>query len=157
MSVAVISATFGAGGRPVCWAWKHELVSALRVIAAAVVRENRLLLVSKLAAPEVYYLPGGKPDIGESPEACLRRELREELDIAPRAIRHFAEVHGPAALEPARMHMTVYRAEVDGSPRAAAEIASVVWWPTATPIRLAATVRDDVVPGLRTSGALMYP
>jgi ADP-ribose pyrophosphatase YjhB (NUDIX family) len=40
-----------------------------------------LLLVSKRAAPDVFYLPGGKPDPGEAPLDCLRRELREELGV----------------------------------------------------------------------------
>ena len=57
----------------------------IRVIAAAVVDRGRLLLVSKRAAPDVYFLPGGKPEPGESPLACLRRELREELGVEVRA------------------------------------------------------------------------
>ena len=32
----------------------------LRVVGAAIVDEGRLLLVSKQAAPDVFYLPGGK-------------------------------------------------------------------------------------------------
>jgi 8-oxo-dGTP diphosphatase len=129
-------------------------VSVLRVVAAAIVREGRLLLVSKRAAPAVFYLPGGKPDAGEGPEACLRRELREELGVGAHAVRHFAEVHAPAALEPLVLHMTVYRAELGGVPRAAAEIAGLVWWPGATAVTLAPAVRDRVVPLLQAAGAL---
>jgi hypothetical protein len=36
----------------------------LIVAAAAVVRAGALLVVSKRAAPEVFYLPGGKPERG---------------------------------------------------------------------------------------------
>ena len=43
----------------------------MRVIAAAVLDPRGLLLVSKRAAPDVYYLPGGKPDPGEQPLDCL--------------------------------------------------------------------------------------
>ena len=45
----------------------------LRVIAGAVLDGGRLLLVSKHAAPDVYFLPGGKPEAGEPPLRCLRR------------------------------------------------------------------------------------
>ena len=37
----------------------------LRVVAAAVLGSRGLLLVSKRAAPDVFYLPGGKPEPGE--------------------------------------------------------------------------------------------
>jgi hypothetical protein len=46
----------------------------LRVIAAAVLGSRGLLLVSKRAAPDVFYLPGGKPERGEAALDCLGRE-----------------------------------------------------------------------------------
>jgi 8-oxo-dGTP diphosphatase len=129
-------------------------VPPLRVIAAAVVAGGRLLLVSKRAAPDVFYLPGGKPDPGEAAEACLRRELREELGVGARRLTFIADVRSRAALEPADMHMTVYGAQLDGEPRAAAEIAAVRWWPDGAPARLAPAVEHHVVPALRARGLL---
>jgi 8-oxo-dGTP diphosphatase len=128
-------------------------VSQLRVIAAAVLMERRLLLVSKRSAPAVHYLPGGKPEAGEAPLDCLAREVREELGCRVAKPRHFAEVRGPAALEGVDMHMTVYLAELEGTPVAAAEIASLVWWPT-TRVALAPAIRLDVIPGLQRRGLL---
>ena len=75
----------------------------LRVIAAAVLGSRGLLLVSKRAAPDVFYLPGGKPEPGEAPLACLRRELREELGVEMASAEAFAEVRAPAALEGVEM------------------------------------------------------
>lgn len=55
------------------------------VVAAAVVeREGRVMLCQRL--PDAHNalkweFPGGKLEAGESPEAALARELREELDI----------------------------------------------------------------------------
>lgn len=121
----------------------------LRVIAAAVVDQGRLLLVSKRAAPDVYYLPGGKPEPGESPLACLRREVREELSVELRALVPFARLRAPAALEPRQMHMTVFLAKLAGAPVRAAEIASIAWWPAERDIELAPAVRDVVIPQLR--------
>ena len=118
----------------------------LRVVAALIVRDAGVLLVSKRAAPDVYYLPGGKPEPGESHAACLQRELREELDVVPLRLRHFAEVHSPAALEPATMHMTVYRTDVEGVPAPAAEIASMLWWRPDRRVTLAPAVRHHVLP-----------
>ena len=62
----------------------------MRVIAAAVLDPRGLLLVTKRAAPDVFYLPGGKPEPGEAPLDCLERELAEELGVgiaARRAVR----------------------------------------------------------------------
>ncbi len=60
------------------------------VVAAAVVEEGRLLVVSKRAAPDVFYLPGGKPEPGESAEETLARELDEELGVVPRRLSHLS-------------------------------------------------------------------
>jgi 8-oxo-dGTP diphosphatase len=49
--------------------------------ALAIVEAGRLLVVSKKAAPDVFYLPGGKPEAGESAEQTLIRELAEELGV----------------------------------------------------------------------------
>jgi 8-oxo-dGTP diphosphatase len=113
-----------------------------------------LLLVSKRAAPDVYFLPGGKPEPGELPLACLRREIREELGVDVRAAQPFGGVRAPAALEPREMDMTVYLAELGGTPEPAAEIASLVWWSDASAVRLAPAVHDVVIPRLRTAGLL---
>lgn len=129
-------------------------MSCVRVIAAAIVRHRRLLLVSKRSAPELFYLPGGKPNAGESAEECLRRELREELLAGVSAIRLLTEVHSTAALERVDLYMTIYAARLDDEPQAAAEIASLLWWPDRVRVRLAPAVRHHVVPFLQAEGAL---
>ena len=56
----------------------------LVVSAAVIVREGRVMLCQR--RPEAHNglkweFPGGKLEPGESPEAALARELREELEI----------------------------------------------------------------------------
>jgi len=99
----------------------------LRVAAVAVVENGRLLLVSKTAAPDVFYLPGGKPEPGESAEDCVRREVREELGVELASLVFHETIQAPAALEDVPMAMDVFRAELAGEPVAAAEIANVTW------------------------------
>jgi len=101
---------------------------SLVVVAAAIVAERGLLLVSKQAAPEVFYLPGGKPEPGETNEACLSREVAEELGASIETSRLFTVVSGVAALEGTPMEMTVYLATLDREPRAASEIAALDWF-----------------------------
>ena len=57
------------------------------VVAAALIRENKVLLAQR---PEgkvmagLWEFPGGKLEPGELPEAALLRELREDLGIEAR-------------------------------------------------------------------------
>jgi 8-oxo-dGTP diphosphatase len=129
-------------------------VRPLRVIAAAVVDRRGLLLVSKRAAPDVFYLPGGKPEPAETPLACLGRELEEELGVGIAAAEPFTEVHAPAALEGVEMWMSVFLTRLAGVPAPAAEIAALRWWPQSAWLGLAPAVRDCVIPRLRAVGQL---
>ena len=124
------------------------------MIAAAVLGSGGLLLVSKRAAPEVFYLPGGKPEPGEAPLDCLRRELREELGVGVESTHPFAEVRAPAALEGVDMWMSVFLTRLAGVPAPAAEIAALRWWPHEPALGLAPAVRDCVIPRLRCTGRL---
>ncbi|WP_051865942.1 NUDIX domain-containing protein [Streptomyces griseus] len=127
----------------------------LVVVAAAIVQGGRLLVVSKKVAPEVFYLPGGKPDVGERPMEALVRELDEELGVCPLDPRFLAEVEALAALEGVPMKMTVFEASISQVPRPAAELADLRWISGAEPgVQLAPAVRDQVLPLLRQNGLL---
>jgi 8-oxo-dGTP diphosphatase len=128
----------------------------LHVVGAAVVEDGRLLLVSKHAVPDVFYLPGGKPHDGEDELACLRRELREELSAVPVEVTFFETVVDEAALEGVELRMSVYLATLDRPPTAAAEIAGLEWFEPggAFDATLAPAVRNQVIPRLRDEGLL---
>jgi 8-oxo-dGTP diphosphatase len=126
----------------------------MRVIAAAVLDPRGLLLVSKRAAPDVFYLPGGKPEPGEAARECLERELLEELGVTVAEAEPFAEVRAPAALEGVQMWMSVFLARLAGTPAPAAEIAALRWWPRDGTIRLAPAISDCVIPRLKAAGRL---
>ena len=54
-------------------------------VTAAVIEKDGKVLIAKRRAGDRHggrwEFPGGKIDSGETPEACLRRELKEELGI----------------------------------------------------------------------------
>ena len=122
----------------------------MRVVAAAIVDRGRVLLVSKQEAPDVFYLPGGKPVMGEEPLETLARELTEELGVAIVDAEPFSVVSDEAALEGTEMEMRVYLVRVGGPIEPRAEIAAHAWVRAdgESPGRLAPAIRNHVLPQL---------
>ncbi|HEY6761979.1 MAG TPA: NUDIX hydrolase [Baekduia sp.] len=92
---------------------------------------DRVLLVRHTYARRHHWdLPGGFVKAGEDLEVAMRRELGEELDVAPTSAFKIAEV--PSRNDFKREVLHVFAAEVRPgctvSP-SAAEIARVVWAP----------------------------
>lgn len=59
------------------------------VAAAVVVREGKVLLTRRMKGAhlaDLWEFPGGKLEPGESPEAAVVRECREECDVEVRVI-----------------------------------------------------------------------
>ncbi|WP_240653980.1 NUDIX domain-containing protein [Streptomyces sp. AcE210] len=90
--------------------------TVIEVVAVAVVESGKLLVVSEQFAPDVFCLPGGKPEPGEEPERTPERELYEELGVAPGGLERRAVVEETAALEDVLMHLTVFSTPLIGDP-----------------------------------------
>lgn len=106
----------------------------LLVSAVALVRDRRVLMVTARGR-DVYYMPGGKIDAGETAAQAAAREAREEVSLVldPDALTEFFEVRTQAHGEPdGRMvHMAVFRAETSAEPEPSAEVGDVHWVTTA--------------------------
>ena len=63
-------------------------------VSAAIVRENRFLLVRRARPPQLYTLPGGVVEAGETLTEAVRREVAEEtgLAIEPLGLAGYREV-----------------------------------------------------------------
>ncbi|HEU5027008.1 MAG TPA: NUDIX domain-containing protein [Spirillospora sp.] len=89
------------------------------------------ILSTRSRGKDVYYLPGGKREPGESDGQTLVREVREELavDVLPDTVAHLgtweAQAHGHAGGVTVRM--TCYTAEYSGTPAPSSEIEEVAW------------------------------
>lgn len=54
------------------------------VVGAAIARDGKMLAARRIEPPSLaggWELPGGKVDVGETPEEALLREIREELEV----------------------------------------------------------------------------
>ncbi|GIF76001.1 NUDIX hydrolase [Asanoa siamensis] len=116
------------------------------------------ILSSRNHGRDVFYLPGGKREPGESDLETLVREIREELSVtivegSERHVGTFeAEAHGrPPGT---RVTMTCYTADFLGSLRPDNEIAELVWLGYADRSRVSA-VDQLVFDHLRGQGRLL--
>ena len=67
---------------------------ARRVTCAVILREGRVLLARRAPGQKhagLWEFPGGKTEPGESDEACLEREIREEFGVSGRAGEHLCD------------------------------------------------------------------
>ena len=92
--------------------------SVVPVTAAVIEREGRFLVTRRLEGthlPGYWEFPGGKCDPGETPEACLARELREELGIDARIGAEIVVTEHTYPERTVRLHFR--RCEITGEPR----------------------------------------
>ena len=85
------------------------------VVAAAVIRDGRVLAAQRAAPAELagrWAFPGGKVEAGETPEAALTRECREELGVGLIAE---APIAGDVDLGGGR-RLRLYRCTTDDDP-----------------------------------------
>jgi dephospho-CoA kinase len=98
------------------------------------VQEKKVLFARSKENPDVFYLPGGKREEGESDEAALVREVKEEttvdinLDTIKPAVILTHHAHGkPANVQVA---LTAFFAEYEGTLAPADEVAELAWFDT---------------------------
>lgn len=93
--------------------------------------EGERVLGARSHGKDVFYLPGGKREPGETDVDTLVREIDEELAVAidPATAVRFgvfeAQAHGKAA--GVLVRMTCYTAEFSGTPAPSGEIAELAW------------------------------
>ncbi|MCC4263710.1 NUDIX domain-containing protein [Oceanimonas baumannii] len=93
--------------------------------------ENNKTLCVRTRGKDKFYIPGGKINKGELPEAALIREIKEELNITLHresispAVKIIADAHGLGS--DVKVEMQCYFATHTGSISANAEIEEVKW------------------------------
>lgn len=93
-------------------------MTAIVVTAAVIERDGSLLVTRRPAGVHLegcWEFPGGKCDARETLEACLARELREELDVDARIGEEiFSTTH---AYTERAVELHFFRCELIGEPR----------------------------------------
>src|SRR5688572_4933643 len=102
---------------------------------------ERKILSTRSRGKDTYYIPGGKREVGESDDAALIREIREELDVdlVPESLTYLgtfeAQAHGKA--EGVIVRMTCYTGAYQGNIKPSSEIEEVVWFAHADKLKTA--------------------
>ncbi len=86
----------------------------IKVTAAIIEKGGHILIGRRKAGPlkDMWEFPGGKIEDAETPEECLKRELREELDIEA-AIGQFF-LSSKHAYSHAAIELLAYKATIVG-------------------------------------------
>ncbi|WP_223167196.1 NUDIX hydrolase [Nonomuraea sp. SYSU D8015] len=124
---------------------------------AWILLEDGKILSTRSRGKNVYYLPGGKREPGESDLDTLVREIDEELAVAivASSAAHLGTFVAQADGHPndVAVQMTCYTAQYHGIPTASSEIDEVVWLTYADRDRVA-PVDQIVFDHLHASGRL---
>lgn len=117
------------------------------VIAAAwvCVRDRRVLVV-RARDSDAFYLPGGKPEPGESFAGAAAREVREEVGmiVDPAGLIPYADFVAPAHNRPPGTEVRLICFEggdPGGDPKPANEIAELAWFTRGDAARTAPAIR----------------
>jgi len=81
------------------------------VVAALIERDGKVLIAKRRKGQRLggrWEFPGGKREPGETPEECLRRELREEFGVEAHVQGHF--LTSPFTYRCVPIDLLVYRA-----------------------------------------------
>ncbi|MFI6042913.1 NUDIX domain-containing protein [Nocardia sp. NPDC051321] len=93
--------------------------------------EHGRILSTRSHGKDVYYIPGGKRESGETDLDTLTREISEELAIAiiPATAAHLGTFHAQAHghRDGVTVQMTCYTADHHGTPTPSSEIDEIVW------------------------------
>jgi 8-oxo-dGTP diphosphatase len=98
--------------------------------AAVIVDEIGRYLIVKDKQETFWKNVGGKPEVNETPESCLTRELFEELGVTVKGIPkyYFSCPITQAANNPnLTVEIILYSIEIEGIPKPSSEIGEIHW------------------------------
>lgn len=100
-----------------------------RISIRAIIIQNHKLLLLKGKNHTELWEPGGKVELNESDEECLRRELMEEINTEIISFKHFGDYPSESFYHKDENILNkIYLVEIKNEPRPTHEIESIVWY-----------------------------
>ncbi len=107
-----------------------KVIKATKVTAAVIERNGKVLCARRkpgLVAEGLWEFPGGKLEVGETPESGLKRELEEELGVEATVGEFLCSV--PFTGSFASFELVVYRADLLGGDLRLTDHDEIRWLP----------------------------
>ena len=96
-------------------------------IVAVIIQNSKLLLLKGIGYEELW-TPGGKIKFKETDEECLRRELKEEINVKLIKTKFFKQYSEKSFYDPdEEVIEKVYITTINGKLKPNAEIEKIIW------------------------------
>lgn len=131
---------------------RHRLfMKKIMKYGLVIVRDHKFL-INRKKGTTLFLMPGGKPEQGESVEACLIREIKEEhkCTVVPKSISFFGSFEDVAANElNTVVCINLYLGTIIGAPHISSEIEEQRWFGKGDdPTILSPIIRNKILPVL---------
>ena len=105
------------------------MTGLIDTVAWVCVMDGRVLC-ARPHGKDVFYVPGGKREAGESDLQTLVREIAEELTVTllPGTVRHAGTYEAPAPGDGLLVRMSCYTGEYRGTLAPSSEIDELAWF-----------------------------
>ncbi len=128
----------------------------IKKVALAIFKNKKMLQVRSKKHPEVFFTLGGKIEEGEDDLACLKREVKEEIDceIDGNSLKYLTEFEDIAhGKEQASVNIRMYEGKLVGEPKPFSEIAEIGYFDTKSDKKsLSVIAQRTIFPWLKAHG-----
>ncbi|MBD2815855.1 NUDIX domain-containing protein [Xenorhabdus sp. Flor] len=123
---------------------------------AAIIINNKKLLVVKKHKTSMYISPGGKIEKNETQIECLIREIQEEIGVTFTNPTHFSIDYAKSAFEGESMEINSWLIDIIGEPFPCSEIIDLKWITSkeAEKIQIGSVFKDSIIPKLKNIGLI---
>ncbi len=125
----------------------------IRKIGIAILQDKKILMARSKKNTEIFYVPGGKLEQGESDIECLKRECKEELnvEIKTESIQYLNTFEGPAHGQPegTLINTKLYLGEPLREPKASSEIEEIKYFSSQDQKQLSEFAAHYIFPWLK--------
>jgi len=127
----------------------------IKKVALAVFKDKKMLQVRTNKHEKIFFTLGGKFEEGEDDLACLKREVKEEIDceIEPNSIKFLKEFEDVAhGYEDTLLNVRLYEGNLIGEPKPSSEIVEIKYMDSKDKENLSVIAKRTIFPWLKKHG-----
>ena len=130
------------------------LASPIKKVALAHFKKGKMLQVRTSSQEQVFYTLGGKYEPGEDDYACIKREVKEEVncEVIEKSVKFLKEFEDEND-EGGVLNIRLYKGELIGEPKPSSEIVEIGWFDSnSDPKNLSLIAKRTIFPWLKMHG-----